>query len=90
MISGHTLAKNLRQWGVVFGSGLAGLALGLILFGLYGLDGIFHALNTVPIAAGVGCCVVITAGFAEVGTEGVVAQEEIARRVAAPWTTPKP
>ena len=53
MISGHTLAKNLRQWGVVFGSGLAGLALGLILFGLYGLDGIFHALNTVPIAAGV-------------------------------------
>jgi hypothetical protein len=52
MISSHTLAKNLRQWGVVFGSGLAGLALGLILFSLYGLDGIFHALNTMPIAAG--------------------------------------
>ncbi len=29
--------------------------------------------------AGVGCCVIITAGFAEAGTEGVDAQEEIAR-----------
>ncbi|HXP76221.1 MAG TPA: acetate--CoA ligase family protein [Stellaceae bacterium] len=30
-------------------------------------------------AAGVGCCVIITAGFAEAGAEGVAAQEEIAR-----------
>ncbi|HEV3175324.1 MAG TPA: acetate--CoA ligase family protein [Stellaceae bacterium] len=30
-------------------------------------------------AAGVGCCVIITAGFAEVGAEGVAAQDEIAR-----------
>ncbi|MGH7125551.1 MAG: acetate--CoA ligase family protein, partial [Stellaceae bacterium] len=29
--------------------------------------------------ADVGCCVIITAGFAEAGTEGVAAQEEIAR-----------
>ena len=29
--------------------------------------------------AGVGCCVIITAGFAEAGNEGVNAQEEIAR-----------
>jgi len=30
-------------------------------------------------AAGVGCCVIITAGFAEAGAEGVAAQEEVAR-----------
>jgi acyl-CoA synthetase (NDP forming) len=30
-------------------------------------------------AAGVGCCVIITAGFAEAGAEGTAAQEEIAR-----------
>ncbi len=29
--------------------------------------------------AGVGCCVIITAGFAEAGAEGVAAQQEIAR-----------
>ena len=33
--------------------------------------------------AGVGCCVIITAGFAEAGSEGVAAQEEIARISAA-------
>jgi acetyl-CoA synthetase (ADP-forming) len=30
-------------------------------------------------SAGAGCCVIITAGFAEAGAEGVAAQEEIAR-----------
>src|SRR5262249_24302447 len=48
MMSGHTLAKNLRQWGLVFGSGLAGLALGMLLFGLYGVDRIFRALSAIP------------------------------------------
>ena len=75
MISGHTLAKNLRQWGVVFGSGLAGLALGLILFSLYGLDGIFHALNTVPIAAGVALSLVLALAFMAGGALFAVAQE---------------
>jgi PAS domain-containing protein len=75
MISGHTLAKNLRQWGVVFGSGLAGLALGLILFGLYGLDGIFHALNTVPIAAGVALSLLLALAFMTGGALFALAQE---------------
>lgn len=30
-------------------------------------------------AAGVGCCVIVTAGFAEAGEDGVAAQDEIAR-----------
>ena len=75
MISGHTLAKNLRQWGVVFGSGLAGLALGLILFSLYGLEGIFHALNTVPVAAGVALSLVLALAFMAGGALFAVAQE---------------
>jgi methyl-accepting chemotaxis protein len=75
MISGHTLAKNLRQWGVVFGSGLAGFALGLILFSFYGLDGIFHALNTVPIAAGVALSLVLALAFMAGGALFAVAQE---------------
>ena len=75
MISGHTLAKNLRQWGVVFGSGLAGFALGVILFSLYGLDGIFHALNTVPIAAGVGLSLVLALAFMAGGALFALAQE---------------
>ena len=75
MISGHTLAKNLRQWGVVFGSGLAGLALGVILFSFYGLDGIFHALNTVPIAAGVALSLVLALAFMAGGALFALAQE---------------
>jgi PAS domain-containing protein len=75
MISGHTLAKNLRQWGVVFGSGLAGFALGVILFSFYGLDGIFHALNSVPIAAGVGLSLVLALAFMAGGALFALAQE---------------
>ena len=76
MMSGHTLAKNLRQWGVVFGSGLAGLVLGLILFGLYGLDGIFRALNGIPpIAAGVAVSLVLALAFMAGGALFAVAQE---------------
>jgi methyl-accepting chemotaxis protein len=76
MISGHTLAKNLRQWGVVFGSGLAGFALGGILFGLYGLDGIFRALSAVPpIVAGVALSLVLALAFMAGGALFAVAQE---------------
>jgi PAS domain-containing protein len=75
MIGGHTLAKNLRQWGVVFGSGLAGFALGVILFSFYGLDGIFHALNSVPIAAGVGLSLVLALAFMAGGALFALAQE---------------
>jgi PAS domain-containing protein len=76
MMSGHTLAKNLRQWGVVFGSGLAGLALGLILFGLYGVDGIFRALSAIPPAVvAVAFSLVLALAFMAGGALFAVAQE---------------
>src|SRR5215831_20766856 len=76
MMSGHTLAKNLRQWSVVFGSGLAGLALGLILFGLYGVDGIFRALSAIPPAVvAVAFSLVLALAFMAGGALFAVAQE---------------
>ena len=76
MMSGHTLTKNLRQWGVVFGSGLAGLALGLILFSLYGLDGIFGALSAgPPVVVAVALALVLALAFMAGGALFAVAQE---------------
>ena len=76
MISGHSVAKNIRQWGVVFGCGLAGFALGLILYSLYGLDGIFRALDAVPpIVAALVLAVVLALAFLAGGALFAVAQE---------------
>jgi methyl-accepting chemotaxis protein len=76
MISGHTLAKNIRQWGVVVGSGLAGFALGLILFSYLGLDGIFRALNSMPpIVAALGLAALLALVFVAAGALFAVAQE---------------
>jgi len=76
MISGHTLAKNIRQWGVVVGSGLAGFALGLILLSYLGLDGIFRALNSMPpIVAALGLAALLALAFVAAGALFAVAQE---------------
>ena len=76
MISGHTLAKNIRQWGVVVGGGLVGFALGLILFGLLGLDGLFRALSAVPpFVAGLGLSLLLALAFMAAGALFAVAQE---------------
>ena len=76
MISGHTLAKNIRQWGVVVGSGLAGFALGLILLSYLGLDGIFRALNSMPpIVAAPGLAALLALAFVAAGALFAVAQE---------------
>ena len=71
----------LRQWGVVIGGGLAGFALAVILFSFYVLDGIFHALSTAPVAAGVGLSLVLALAFMAGGALFALAQE----RGATSW-----
>ena len=51
MLSGHTLTKTIRQWGVVVWSGILGFAIGIACFAFFGLDGIFGALNALPAIA---------------------------------------
>jgi PAS domain-containing protein len=76
MISGHTLTKNLRQWGVVVGGGLAGLVLGLTLFGLYGRDGIVHAPEAAPpMVTGVAVALLLALAFTSIGALFALAQE---------------
>src|SRR5262249_21748371 len=76
MISGHTLAKNLRQWGVVIGSGLVGFALGLTLFGLFGRDGIVRALEAMPtVVVGIGLSLLLALAGVAFGALLAVAQE---------------
>jgi methyl-accepting chemotaxis protein len=76
MISGHTLTKNLRQWGVVVGGGLAGLVLGLTLFGLYGRDGIVYALEAAPpMVTGVAVALLLALAFMSIGALFALAQE---------------
>ena len=48
MLSGHTLTKTVRQWGLVIAMGVAGFAAGIAVFILIGRDGIVHALNAAP------------------------------------------
>jgi hypothetical protein len=68
MLSGHTLAKTFRQWGLVISTGVAGFALGVALFTVFGLDGIFRALNAVPpIVAGIGLSALLALAFLAIG-----------------------
>ena len=76
MMSGHSVAKNIRQWGVVVGCGLAGFVLGLIVFRLYGLDGIIGALQSVPpVVAALIFAAVLALVFLSGGALFAVAQE---------------
>src|ERR1700740_1301825 len=76
MMSGHSVAKNIRQWGVVVGCGLAGFLLGLIVFRLYGLDGIIGALQSVPpVVAALIFSAVLALAFLSGGALFAVAQE---------------
>jgi methyl-accepting chemotaxis protein len=76
MMSGHSVAKYIRQWGVVVGCGLTGFVLGLIVFRLYGLDGIIGALQSVPpIVAALIFSVVLALIFLAGGALFAVAQE---------------
>jgi methyl-accepting chemotaxis protein len=76
MFSGHILAKTVRQWGLVISTGVAGFAAGMTIFALFGLDGIFRALNAIPpIVAGVVLSVLLALAFLAIGALVAVAQE---------------
>jgi methyl-accepting chemotaxis protein len=76
MFSSHTLAKTVRQWGLVISMGVAGFAAGMTIFALFGLDGIFRALNAIPpIVAGVVLSVLLALAFLAIGALVAVAQE---------------
>jgi methyl-accepting chemotaxis protein/PAS domain-containing protein len=76
MFSGHTLTKTIRQWGLVVSTGVAGFAVGIAVFSLIGLDGIFRALNAVPpIVAGIGLSALLALAFLAIGALIAVAQE---------------
>jgi methyl-accepting chemotaxis protein len=76
MLSGHTLAKTIRQWGPLIAAGGAGLAVGIAGYAVLGLDGIFHALSDAPpvVAGAVVSGLLALAGLA-IGSLFVVAQE---------------
>ncbi len=48
MFRGHTLAKTIRQWGLVIWAGAAGFAVGIAGFMFVGIDGIVRAVSAVP------------------------------------------
>ena len=76
MLSGHTLAKTVRQWGLVIAMGVAGFAVGIAGFTLIGRDGIVHALNAAPAIVAVSasrCCYALA--FLAIGALVAVAQE---------------
>jgi methyl-accepting chemotaxis protein/PAS domain-containing protein len=76
MISGHTLAKNFRQWGVVVGSGLVGFSVGLALLGLLGRDGLLHALAAMPPGVvGIGLSLLLASAGVAFAALFAVAQE---------------
>ncbi len=83
MFRGHMLAKTVRQWGLVISAGTAGLAAGIAGFALFGLDGIFRALNAAPslVAGAVVSALLALAGLA-IGALIAVAQERWRNRLA--------
>jgi len=76
MLSGHTLAKTIRQWGPLIAAGGIGLAVGIGGFALLGLDGIFRALSAAPpvVAGAVVSGLLALAGLA-IGALLAVSQE---------------
>ena len=76
MLSGHTMAKTVRQWGLLTSLGVAGFALGIAGFLLFGVDGICQALNSMPaVAAGIGLSALLGIAFLSIGALIAVAQE---------------
>jgi methyl-accepting chemotaxis protein len=51
MLSGHVLAKAIREWGLIAGTGALGLALGVAGYAVLGLDGIVAIFSGLPSAA---------------------------------------
>jgi len=75
MFRGDTLAKTDRQWALVISMGAAGLAVAVAGFALVGFDGLFRALTTAPVAAGVGLCALLAFAGLAIGALIALAQE---------------
>jgi methyl-accepting chemotaxis protein len=76
MISGHTVAKTVRQWGLLISLGVVGFALGMAAFSLAGLDGICRALNSMPtVVAEIALSALLALAFLSIGALLAVAQE---------------
>jgi methyl-accepting chemotaxis protein/PAS domain-containing protein len=76
MLSGHTLSKTIRQWGLLIVLGVAGFALGIAGFLLFGVEAIFRALSSVPAPLlGVGLSALLAIAFLSIGALFLVAQE---------------
>ncbi|MGO9698607.1 MAG: methyl-accepting chemotaxis protein [Xanthobacteraceae bacterium] len=78
MLSGHTLAKTFRQWGLVIAAGAIGLAAGIACSVLIGLDGISQTLNASPVAGVV--VVSVLCALAALGIGALVALTAERRR----------
>src|SRR5271156_1890412 len=72
---GHTLAKTFRQWALVIWTGAIGFAVGIAGCALIGLDGIFRALNAVPVAGGAILCGLLTLAALGIGALMALATE---------------
>ncbi len=76
MLSGHTVAKTVRQWGLLVAMGAAGFALGIAGFLLFGVDGICQALTSMPaVVAGIILSALMGIAFLSIGALIAVAQE---------------
>ena len=72
---GLSLTKTFRQWKPVIWTGAIGLAVGIAGLSLIGLDGIFHALNGVPVAASAVLCGLVTLAALGIGALWALATE---------------
>ena len=68
MLHGYTLAKTIRQWGLVIWTGAAGFATGIAGYTLLGLNGIFRVLNDAPSAV-VGTALAVARASTQLGRE---------------------
>jgi methyl-accepting chemotaxis protein len=75
MLFAHTLAKTFRQWGLVIWTGAIGLGVGIAGVSVIGLDGIFRALNAVPVAGGLVLCGLMTLVALGIGALSAFARE---------------
>jgi methyl-accepting chemotaxis protein/PAS domain-containing protein len=76
MLSGHSVAKVVRQWGLLIALGVAGFGLGIAGCVILGVDGICRALNAMSAAAfGVAFSALVALAFLSIGALLAVAQE---------------
>jgi methyl-accepting chemotaxis protein len=76
MLSGHSVAKIVRQWGLLIALGVAGFALGIAGSVMFGVEGICRALNAMPAAVvGVALPALLALALLSIGALIAVARE---------------